>query len=190
MGRQQTTKKVKFIGTQTFINAETGEIQEMQVSNIEERDFNFHKVWMRNFIATLDLVGNQKTKVAFWVIDNLNKDNQLIATYRAIAEKCNVSLPTVNETMGILLHADFLRKVSNGCYMVNPDVVFKGEKGKRLNILNQYQDAEHVEMSDTEQLESILHNINATQKILEKLMKEADKLQKKIENNQTEQLTA
>ena len=38
---QRTSKKVKFLGTQSFINAATGEIVEMSVTDIEERDFNF-----------------------------------------------------------------------------------------------------------------------------------------------------
>lgn len=177
---QQTTKKVKYVGTHQFIDAETGELKTMQVSDIEERDFNFHKVWMRNFISTLDLVGNQKTKLAFWIIDNLNKDNQLICTYRQIADKTGISLDTVRITMKVLLDADFLRKVNNGCYVVNPDIVFKGERGKRLNILNQFHDSEHIEMSDEERLSNIMQSISAMQKTMDKLVKEANKLQEKI----------
>lgn len=177
---QRTTKKVKYVGTQEFYNMTDGTIETMQVSSIEERDFNFHKVWMKNFISTLDLVGNQKTKVAFWIVDNLNKDNQLICTYRQIAEKTKISLETVRTTMGILLDADFLRKVSNGCYMVNPDIVFKGERGKRLNILNQFHDAEHVELSDAEKLSNMLRSIDSMQKNLNKLIKEATVLQEKV----------
>ena len=187
---QQTTKKVKFVGTHEFIDAETGELREMQVSSIEERDFNFHKIWMRNFISTLDLVGNQKTKLAFWIIDNLNKENQLVMTYRQIAEKTNISLDTVRITMKVLLDADFLRKINNGAYMVNPDIVFKGAKSNRLNILNEYQSAEKVEMSDEEKLANMMQSIDKMRKTMDKLLREADRLQKKISANQTEQLTA
>ena len=56
-----TTKKVKVIGRQDYINVETGELESFDVTRIEDRDFNFTKVWMRNFISALDIVGNQKT---------------------------------------------------------------------------------------------------------------------------------
>lgn len=181
--KQQTTnKKVKFVGTHQFIDAQTGELKTMQVSDIEERDFNFHKVWMKNFISTLDLVGNQKTKLAFWIIDNLNKENQLTMTYRQIAEKSKISLDTVRITMKVLLDADFIRRVNNGCYVINPEIVFKGERGKRLNILNQYHDAERIEMSDTEKLENIMMSISKMKETMNKLVKEAEKLEKKIES--------
>ena len=177
---QTTGKKVKVVGTQQYINTQTGTLETMQVTSIEDRDFNFHKIWMRNFIATIDLVGNQKTKVAFWIIDNLNRDNQLLYTYRQIAEKSKVSLDTVRLTMGILLDSDFLRKATNGCYIVNPEIVFKGQRGSRINVLNQFSNAEHVEMSDVQKLANVMESIKTMQTTMDKLMRQANELQKKI----------
>lgn len=176
MAKQQTQKKLKVIGTQQFINVATGEIEDFQVTSIEERDFNFHKVWMRNFINTLDVVGNQKTKLCFWIIDNLNKENQLCMTYRQIAEKTNISLETVRITMKLLLEADFLRKVNMGCYVVNPDVVYKGTRTGRLNVLNTYSDAEKHEVSEVslnDKIKSLQTTIASLTKALEKLVSEA-----------------
>lgn len=175
--RQTTKKKVKIVGTETFINANTGEVEEMNVISVEERDFNFHKIFMKNFIASLEMVGNQKTKLAYWIIDNLKAGNMLPMTYRQIAENAGVSLFTVNITMGILLEADFLRKINMGCYIVNPDIVFKGEHQNRMQILNQYHNADKIELSDTEKLKNILKSI-------EKLTRQAENLKVKIKTEQ------
>lgn len=182
---QQTTKKVKYVGTQEFINADTGEIESMQVSSIEDRDFNFTKVWMRNLISTLDIVGNQKTKLCFWLIDNLNKENQINLTQRQIADKANISLQTVNITMKILLDADFLRRINTSSYMVNPDIMYKGQRPARLNLLSQYQDAVRVTLSDEEKLSNLLESINIMQKKAEYLQKQ---ITKKKENNDTKEI--
>ena len=80
--QKTTSKKVKYKGVQSFINASTGEVQEFVVTDIEDRDFNFTKVWMRNFVNQLEIIGNQKTKICFWIIDNLNKENEIAMTYR------------------------------------------------------------------------------------------------------------
>lgn len=173
---QTTSKKVKFVGTQQFINAETGELQEMQVTSIEDRDFNFSKIWMRNFIATLDIVGNQKTKLCFWIIDSVDKNNVLIGTYRDIAEITGLSLDTVSRTMKILLDADFLRKKQNGVYIINPDIVFKGTRQARMNVLNQYSTAERVAMTDEEKLSNLIESI-------EELTKRAEALRAKIDRD-------
>lgn len=170
---QTTNKKVKYVGTERYINSRTGEIEEFQVTNIEERDFDFAKVWMRNFILTLDLVGNQKTKLAMWIIDHLNKENQLLGTMREMSELNHMSLETVRTTMKLLQEADFLRKIRSGTYVVNPNVVFKGTRTARLNILHQYQELGYEPPKLTEE-----QKIKQLQNSIEELQKELDKLQK------------
>lgn len=179
----QTTKKVKYIGTEQYINARTGELEEMQVTSIEDRDYNFSKVWMRNFIATLDIVGNQKTKLCFWIIEHVNKQNVLIGTMRSISKESGISLETVRRTMSILLDADFLRRVQNGVYIINPDIVFKGSRSGRMNVLNQYNIAARVELTDEEKLSNLMDSIT-------KLLQQAEVLKEKIasKNSQANQL--
>ncbi len=141
MKEKTSSKKVKIIGTETYINQNTGEIQEMQVVNIEDRDFNFHKIWINHIISSLDLIGNRKVKLAFWIIDHLNKENQLTMTYRQIAEQSGISLETVRITMNTLLESNFLVRINQGVYQVNPDVIFKGTRNGRMNVLYQYTTA-------------------------------------------------
>lgn len=170
---QQTSRKAKVIGTVQYINPSTGEIEDFQVTSFQDRDFNFHKVWMKNFINSIDLVGNQKTKFAFWVIDNITKENLIPMTYRQMAEKSGISLGTVRDTMKILLDADFLRQINRGCYIVHPNIVFKGTQQSRLNVLSQYELAEHIALTDIEKLNNLQHSIS-------ELQKQADGLLKKI----------
>jgi len=151
----QTQKKIKVIGTQEYINASTGELVEMQVTDIEERDFNFHKLWLRNFIATLDIIGNQKTKLCFWIIDHLDRENKLCFTQRQIADMSGVGIKTVNLTMQILTKADFLRKVNQSVMMINPNIIYKGRRQSRVNMLNIYHDATPYSTSDEQKLEEL-----------------------------------
>lgn len=170
---KSTTKKVKYVGTEKFINVTTGELEEMHVTSIEDRDFNFSKVWMKSFIATMNIVGNQKTKFCFWLIDHINKENIIIGTQRTLSAQSGVSYQTVNATLRLLLDADFLRKVQNGVYIVNPDVVFKGPRPTRLNILNTYSTANRIRIPDEERLTNILSSIKT-------LQQQANQLQYKI----------
>lgn len=137
---KQTSKKVKVVGHAQYINANDGTVEDFQVMSIEDRDFNFHKVWLEHIISSLDLIGNQKTRLAFWIIDNLDKENKLTMTYRQIAEKSGISLDTVRVTMKSLMDSNFLERINQGAYRVNPDVVFKGTRSGRLNVLYQYNE--------------------------------------------------
>ena len=139
-----TRKKVKVIGTETYIKQDTGEIAEMQVVKIEERDANFHKLWLGHILQSIDLIGNQKTKLAFWLLDNLDSENKITMTYRQIADKSNMSYQTVYRTMNALIESNFLTKINSGAYRVNPDVLFKGGKDNRLNVLLQYRNEKTI----------------------------------------------
>lgn len=140
MAKKSTRRKVKVIGTQEYINKDTGEVEEMQVTNIEERDANFHKLWLGHIIDALDLVGNKKLKVVTFIMQNLTSENLFLMTQRELSEKLGVSLQTIQATIRALQEADFLKIIRNGTYQVNPDVIFKGGKGQRLNVLIKYKD--------------------------------------------------
>lgn len=138
-----TSKKQKFIGSKILIDPETGETYPTQMNVIEERDFNFHKVWLQNLVISMDSIANQKLKLAFWIIENLNKENMLVMTQRKIAEKSGISLPTVSKTIKLLCEEDnqtlpFLQKINSGAYRVNPNVLFKGSYSNRMGICYEF----------------------------------------------------
>lgn len=142
---ETTRKKVKVIGTENYINQKTGEINEMQIIDIEERDANFHKLWLGHILNSIDLIGNQKTKLAFWILDNLNSENQLIMTQREISNKTGIARGTITSTLKALVDSNFLKMQQSGVYQVNPDVLFKGGKNSRMNVLIKYHNVENVE---------------------------------------------
>ena len=101
----KTTKKQKFVGYKILVDPETGETYPMQMNVMEDRDFNFHKVWLQHLVNSLDSISNQKLRLAFWIIDHLDRENQLIMTQRAIADATNMSTKTVNTTLKALCEA-------------------------------------------------------------------------------------
>ena len=134
---------MKIIEKETYINQETGEINEMQVIDIEERDANFHKIWLKHILTSIDLIGNQKIKLAFWILDNMDSENQLIMSQREMTRKNEISTKTVTQTLKILMEANFLQKINNsGAYRVNPNVLWKGGKSARMNVLFKYHQNE------------------------------------------------
>ncbi|KRE00625.1 replication/maintenance protein RepL [Priestia megaterium] len=145
-----TRKKVRFTGTQKYINQDTGEIVEMNVTEIEERDANFHKVWLGHVIQSLDLIGNKKINILTFIMSNLNKENQFLYTYSMIEAETGISRKTIADTMTALQESDFLKKVKNGHYEVNPDQIFKGGKNSRMDILLRYKNLSSLASQEKE----------------------------------------
>ena len=168
--------KTRVIGTQQYVNVNTGELREMQVieSTEDNKDFNFHKLFMRDFIRAIDIVSNKKTKICYWIIDNINKDNQLLYSYRQISEITGISYSVVAETVKALLDADFLRKHGK-VLIVNPDIIFKGSAIGRANILHTYSQAERGdEQADLQvRISNLQNTIAGLNKQLEGLLVKA-----------------
>lgn len=138
-----TSKKQKFVGTKVYIDAETGETVPMQIRALEERDFNFHKVWLQHFINGMDGIANQKLRLAFWIIDNLDSENKLVKTQKQMAEEVGICYQTVNLTIKALCEPgengmSFLQKMHSGAYRVNPEILFKGSYSNRMGIVFDY----------------------------------------------------
>lgn len=137
----QTTKKQKFVGVKELLDPDTGALYPMQMHVLEDRDFNFHKVWLQHLVNSLDGISNQRLRLAFWIIDHLDKENKLTMTQRAIAKESGMSYQTVSRTMRALQEGSppFLIKINSGAYRVNPDVVWKGSHSNRMGVCFEYQ---------------------------------------------------
>lgn len=150
----KTTKKQKFVGYKILVDPETGETYPMQMNVMEDRDFNFHKVWLQHLVNSLDSISNQKLRLAFWIIDHLDRENQLIMTQRAIADATNMSTKTVNTTLKALCEAPegspaFLQRINSGAYRVNPEVIFKGSHSNRMGICYEYKETDMQNIKET-----------------------------------------
>jgi predicted transcriptional regulator len=148
----ETRKAIKVIGMETYIDQKTGELKDMQVISIEDRDANFHKLWLYHLAEALDMIGNQKTKVMYHIMENLNSENLYIGTQRKIAERLDLSMNTVIITIKKLHEAGLIKTVQNGVYQVNPEVLFKGGKDKRLSVLIEYSRIDDEEEQPNEQM--------------------------------------
>lgn len=136
-----TRKKVRVIGTEQYVDKD-GEIRDFQVIDIEERDANFHKIWLGHIVQSLDIIGNQKTKLAFWLLDQMDRENKVCMTLRQMSDKSCISLETVRVTIKALIESNFLVRHNMGVYKINPDCIFAGGKNARMDVLLKYHGSE------------------------------------------------
>lgn len=146
---KQTTKKQKLVGLTEVYDKEGNPIPSQLIA-IEDRDFNFHKVWLEHLLMAFDGITNQKLKLAFWIINNLDYENKLIMTQRTIAEKSGMGIATVSRTMKELQKGEipFLKKINSGAYCVNPAVIWKGSHNKRMSVVFEYTNTTKVKQDN------------------------------------------
>lgn len=138
----------KVIGTQTFINRDTGEIVETETIQ-RNGDYDFHKIWLSHILEAVEEVGNKKMKVLMHLLGNIDRQNRYIGTYDSIADEVDCHRKTVGELMNSLKNANIVSQPQRGVIRVNPDVIFKGSKQKRMNVLIRYtEESDQLDMFD------------------------------------------
>ncbi len=156
MSRRSTKKKQVIIGTQEYLNKDTGSIETFNVIEQRETDFNFEKLWLGHLLESLDIIGNKKIKVMNWLLKHRDSENKVIATQRKIASSAGVSLTVVNQTIHAMVEVQALKQVQSGVLMLNPNLLFKGGASKRMNVLLKYNQVEEVDNDSDEHLQQNL----------------------------------
>lgn len=139
------------IGTETYINASTGELHEMQVVEVEERDSNFLKLWVSSILLAVDSLSSKKLKVVLWLVAEAGRNrNVVMLNTREMAAAIGVSRSTLIETLRVLEQHDIIRR-KTGIVFLSPEVVFKGSHNGRLEVLTRYHQMPRCEESSAAQ---------------------------------------
>ena len=133
-------KKQHIIGTQKYVNPNTGEIIECVVIEKHiENDFNFHKVWLNDLMTILGMIGTKKMRVLNYLLKNLiDKENLIVVSYKEIEKELKISSRTIAQTFKILQNANFIVQVKKGVWRVNPAFLVKGNTNKRQALMIKY----------------------------------------------------
>lgn len=140
---RSTSKKTKIIGTEQYINANTGTVEDFNVIRIEDADFNFDKFWVSQLLTAIDEFGNQKIKLLLYLIQNRERSNNaIIKTVRELAADTGISKDTISATLKILEEHGIVKR-KTGVIFISPSVVFRGTHNNRRRILLEYSKAEN-----------------------------------------------
>ena len=126
--------------TRELVDMQTGEVIRVeQVTKTSPGSKQFWKVYLTEFAKVLKGFEGRQLAVALHVLMNTNQTSNLFfGTYSEIMREVEVSRQTVATTFGKLQRRRFLRKVKGGVWMVNPDVIMKGNDNKRHLLLRRF----------------------------------------------------
>lgn len=124
------------------VDKDTGEVMDTTTASmvqVKAIDLNFDKIWLHNVLTSIDLIGNQKMRFAFWLIDQRDSNNKINLTMKQMAAQSGISERTVYRTVAALMETDFLRRDNIATYYVNPEFIFRGGNKQRMDVLFRYE---------------------------------------------------
>ena len=130
-----------------LLDRETGEI--IWVDQITKRTYgtkNFWKCYLIDFLSVLGIIDSKQLDIFIYIVENTQQaNNTFIGTYSKIAKDVGVCRQTIASIMKKLQDNGFIKKVQNGVWLVNPNILMKGNDTKRQILLSYYQSEEPVE---------------------------------------------
>lgn len=127
-----------------IMDMETGEV--MLVDQITKRRYgtkNFWKCYLMDFLTVLGIIDSRQLDVFVYIAENTNpSNNTFIGTYAKISKDVGVSSRTIAKIMKKLQENNFIKKVQNGVWLVNPNILMKGGDHKRQILLSYYESDE------------------------------------------------
>lgn len=160
--------------TQTLVGSRKRELIDVQTSEqifvdqITKRVYgskNFWKCYLMDFLTVLGIIDSKQIDVFIFIVENTNQgNNTFIGTYKHISKEVGVSEPTIAKIMKKLQSNNFIKKVQNGVWLVNPNILMKGNDTKRQILLSYYESEEPIsEISMSRTKRTPLPNPNSQQ---------------------------
>lgn len=129
-----------------LVDVETGE--QIFVDQITKRTYgnkNFWKCYLMDFLTVLGIIDSKQLDIFIYIVENTNQSNNtFLGTYTKIAQDVGVSRPTISAIMKKLQENNFIKKIQNGAWLVNPNILMKGNDHKRQILLSYYETDEPI----------------------------------------------
>lgn len=129
-----------------YIDMDTGE--HIWVDQISKRTYgtkNFWKCYLMDFLTVLGIIDSKQLDVFIYIVENTNQSNNtFLGTYKKIAKDVGVSEPTISKIMKKLQENNFVKKIQSGAWLVNPNILMKGNDTKRQILLTYYESEEPI----------------------------------------------
>lgn len=141
------TQTLVGIKKKDLIDTETGEL--IHVDQITKRAYGnkqFWKCYLIDFLSVLGIMDSKQLDVFIYIAENTNQSNNtFLGTYDKIAKDVNVSRPTIAKIMKKLQENNFIKRLQAGAWIVNPNILMKGNDHKRQILLSYYESEEPIE---------------------------------------------
>lgn len=129
-----------------LIDADSGE--DIFVDQITKRVYgtkNFWKCYLMDFLSVLGIIDSKQLDIFIYIVENTNQTNNIfLGTYKKISQDVGCSSTTIAKIMKKLQDNNFIKRVQNGAWLVNPNILMKGNDHKRQILLNYYKSEEPI----------------------------------------------
>ena len=111
---------------------------ESQLVNYKKEHERFINISPNNYIRSLKDTSTKKAMIPMVLISLMDKNNKIFMTLDDLSLELDYPKTGLSVLFGKYKKMDFLKKIRNGLYMVNPLVSYRGSKYERDKLIKEY----------------------------------------------------
>ena len=111
---------------------------ESQLVNYKKEHERFINISPNNYIRSLKDTSTKKAMIPMVLISLMDKNNKIFMTLDDLSLELDYPKTGLSVVFGQYKKMDFLKKIRNGLYMVNPLVSYRGSKYERDKLIKEY----------------------------------------------------
>lgn len=142
----ETTQTLVGQKRRELMDTETGELMHVdQITKMVYGSKNFWKCYLMDFLTVLGIIDSKQVDIFIYIVENTNQSNNVfLGTYKKIANDVGCSSATIAKIMKKLQDNNFIKKLQSGAWLVNPNILMKGNDSKRQILLSYYESEEPI----------------------------------------------
>ena len=142
----ETTQTLVGQKRRELMDTETGELMHVdQITKMVYGSKNFWKCYLMDFLTVLGIIDSKQVDIFIYIVENTNQSNNVfLGTYKKIASDVGCSSATIAKIMKKLQDNNFIKKLQSGAWLVNPNILMKGNDSKRQILLSYYESEEPI----------------------------------------------
>ena len=100
----------------------------------------FLNISPKNYVKTMEKISPKKSMIPMMLIGIMDKNNKIMMTLDELSKVLDYPKTSLSVLFGEYSRNEFMQKVRNGVYMVNPLVAHKGSKYERDKLIEEYNE--------------------------------------------------
>ncbi|MDY4560472.1 MAG: replication/maintenance protein RepL [Peptostreptococcus porci] len=117
---------------------DNADFTESRVMDSRKSIDRFINISPQNYIKALEDTMPKKSMIPIILISIMDRDNKINMTLDELSELLQYPKTGLSVIFGEYKRRDFLRKIRNGVYMINPLISYKGSKYERDKLVYSY----------------------------------------------------
>nr|WP_312213192.1 replication/maintenance protein RepL [Clostridioides sp.] len=93
---------------------------------------------MKNYLKVVEKSYTKKNLIPLLLLNLMDKNNKIFMTLEELSKEFDYPKTTLSSNFSDLKKRDFLQRVKNGEYMINPSISYSGSKMDRRKLLDEY----------------------------------------------------